>query len=93
MPMPAEMKAKMRAYTAQLTRQVQDITSNNSLTPKKQAEEIGKLKGAEKEDMYEFLNNNFRVGPDLALSIKKIISKNRPVGGVVAKKIKGKLKI
>lgn len=81
MPMPAEMKAKMRAYTAQLTRQVQDITSNNALTPDKQAEAIGKLKGAEKEDMYEFMNNNFRVGPDLAASIKKIISKDRPKGG------------
>ena len=74
MPMPPEMKAKMRAYTAQLTRQVQDITSNNSLTPDKQAEEIGKLKGAPKEDMNQFMNNNFRVGPDLADSLKKIIS-------------------
>jgi len=93
MPMPQEMKDKMRAYTAQLTRQVQDITSNNSLSPEKQAQEIGKLKGAPKEDMYKFLNDNFRVGPDLAFSIKKLISKNRPVGGKVADKVKEKLKI
>jgi len=93
MPMPQEMKDKMRAYTAQLTRQVQDITSNKSLTPKKQAEEIGKLKGAPKEDMFKFMNDNFRVGPDLAASIKAVISKNRPVGGKVADKVKEKLKI
>jgi len=79
--MPAAMKAKMRAFTEQLTRQVQDITTDNTLTPKKQAEAISKLKGAEKQDMYKFLNENFRVGPDLADSIKKLISKNRPVGG------------
>lgn len=91
MPMPEEMKAKMRAVTAQLTRQVQDITSNKALTPAKQAEEIGKLKGAPKEDMYKFLNDNFRVGPDLAKSIKDIISKHRPVGG--PGKIREKLKI
>jgi len=93
MPMPEEMKAKMRAYTAQLTRQVQDVLGDKTLTPKKQAEEIGKLKGAPKEDMYKFLNDNFRVGPDLAFSIKAIISKNRPVGGKVADKLKEKLKI
>jgi len=92
MPMPAEMKAKMRAYTAQLTRQVQDITSNNSLSPEKQAQEISKLKGAPKEDMYKFMNDNFRVGPDLADSLKKIISKNRPVGGPT-ETIKRKLKL
>ena len=93
MPMPKEMRDKMRAYTAQLTRQVQDVLGDKTLTPKKQAEQIGKLKGAPKEDMYKFLNDNFRVGPDLAISIKEIISKNRPVGGKVADKVKEKLKI
>ena len=92
MPMPAEMLAKQRAYTAALTRQVQDITANKTLTPRKQAEEIGKLKGAEKENMYDFLNKNFRVGPDLAFSIKAIISKNRPIGGKVADKVKESFK-
>jgi len=45
--------------------------------------------------MYEYLNNNFRVGPGLAKSIKNVISSHRPVGGPsqVAKKIKGRLKI
>lgn len=81
MPMPAAMRAKMQAYTAQLQRQVQDILKDPTLTPKKQAENIKNIKGAEKEDMYKFLNDNFRVGPDLADSIKEIISKNRPVGG------------
>jgi len=92
MPMPQEMKDKMRAYTAQLTKQVQDITSNNALTPTKKAEEIGKLKGAPKQDMYKFLNDNFRVGPELAKSIKSIISKHRPVGGPT-QAIKKRLKI
>jgi len=93
MGMPADMLAKQREYTIALTRQVQDIINDPALTPRKQAESIKKLDGAQKEDMYKFLNDNFRVGPDLALSIKDIISKHRPVGGKVADKIKGKLKI
>ena len=92
MPMPAAMLAKQREYTAALTRQVQDITANKTLTPKKQAEEIGQLKGAPKEDMYKFLNDNFRVGPDLEYSIKQLISKNRLIGGKVADKVKASFK-
>jgi len=89
MPMPQAMKDKMENYTALLTRKVQDILNDPTLTPKKQAESIGKLKGAEKQDMYKFVNDNFRTGPDLAIEIKNIISKHRPVGGPsMAKKLK-----
>ena len=74
--------------TATLTREVQDIINDPKLTPKKQAEAIGKLKGAPKNDMYKFLKDNFRVPPDLSAAIKAIILKNRPVGEKVADKVK-----
>jgi len=94
MPMPQEMKDKMRAETAQLARQVQDILGDKSLTPAKQAIEVGKLTGAPNDDMYKFMNDNFRVGPDLAKSIKSLISPHRPVGGPTTKaKIKKRLSI
>ena len=75
MPMPAEIRAKQAAYTAALTRTVQNIINDNSVTPRKQAEKIKELDGTKKEDMFKFLNDNFRVNPDLADSIKSIISK------------------
>ena len=83
MPMPKEMLDKMQAFTAEISREIQDINGDTTLTPKQQAQKIGSLKGAPKEDMFMFLNNNYRVGPDLSIEIKKLISKNRPLGGIV----------
>ena len=70
MPMPAEIRAKREAYTAALTRTVQNIINDNSVTPRKQAEKLKELDGTKKEDMFKFLNDNFRVNPDLADSMK-----------------------
>ena len=42
--------------------------------------------------MFEFLNKTFRVGPDLADSIKAIISKDRPRGGPSMDGLKKRLK-
>ena len=92
MGMSKEMLAKQRAYTASLTRTVQDILGDPTLTPKKQAESIKKLDGASKQNMFEFLNKTFRVGPDLADSIKAIISKDRPRGGPSMDGLKKRLK-
>ena len=92
MGMPQEMKDKQRAFTASLQRTVQDIINDHTLTPKKQAESIKKLDGASKQNMFEFLNKTFRVGPDLADSIKAIISKDRPRGGPSMDGLKKRLK-
>ncbi len=88
MPMPAEMKAKMRAFTAEISKQIQDINGDPANTKDDIKRKIEGLKGAPKEDMMDFLNKNFRQGPGLLLDIA--LSEGRPRGGIV-EKIKGAL--
>jgi len=52
---------------------------------------IGELKGAPKEELFDFLNKNFRTGPGLAESIAKYVSKGRP-RGATSDSVKGILK-
>ena len=51
--MPEAMKAKMRAITEQISREIQDINGNTRLTNKQKVKEIAGLKGAPKEDMFK----------------------------------------
>ena len=54
---------------SELAREVQDILNDPALTPKNQAEKL------QKAGALKFVIDNFRVNPDLADSIKSIISK------------------
>lgn len=81
--MPQAMKDKMRAITNEISLQIQEINGNPAFSPKQKVEKIGSLKGAPKKDLYDFLNLNFRTGPGLSEEIKKVISKDRPIGGIV----------
>jgi len=80
MPMPEAMKAKMRAITNEISLQIQDINGNHRLTNKQKVKAISELKGAPKEDMFKFLNDNFRTGPGLSEEVAKFVSKGRPLG-------------
>jgi len=75
------MAPNQKDFTIDLVRQIQDINGNPAFSALEKKEAIANLSGASKESMYDYLNQNFRVGPDLADSIKAVISKNRPVGG------------
>jgi len=90
--MPEAMKAKMRAFTAGLTAKIQYINGNPAFSAGEKAEEINKLEGIPREDMYEFLNINFRTGPDLAESLRKYVSEDRPRGGPRVRGILKKVK-
>ena len=79
--MPAEMKAKTREFTAELSKQIQDINGDPANTKADIYRKIGELKGAPKQDMYDFLNTNFRTGPGLLLDIA--MSEGRPRGGIL----------
>ena len=59
MPMPEAMKKKMFAFTAEITQQIRHINGDPSKSPEEKVKAIEKLKGAPKEDMFEFLNTNF----------------------------------
>jgi len=80
MPMPEAMKAKMRAITNEISLQIQDINGNTRLTNKQKVEKISVLKGAPKEDLFKFLNDNFRTGPGLSEEVAKFVSEGRPRG-------------
>ena len=78
--MPEAMKAKMRAITNEISLQIQDINGNTRLTNLQKVEKIAALKGAPKEDLFDFLNKNFRTGPGLSEEVAKFVSKDRPRG-------------
>lgn len=70
-----------KSFTAELIRQIQDINGNPALSPDQKAKAIANLKGASREDMFDYLNKNFRTGPGLAKSMAKYVSEGRPRGG------------
>ena len=69
------------AFTMEIVRRIQDINGNPAFSAQEKQDEIAKLKGASKEDMMDYLNQNFRTGPDLAESLRPFISRDRPRGG------------
>ena len=89
MPMPEAMKAKMRAFTAEISKQIQDINGDPANTKADVERKIGELKGAPKADMMQFLNENFRRGPGLHHHFLSHMSKGRPRGAEITDKIKG----
>ena len=61
----------------EIKKAIQNINCDPSLTPEDKLEKIKNLKGASFEIMLNYLDKNFSTGPELADSIKKIISKKR----------------
>jgi len=75
------MAPNQMAFTLKLVKQIQDINGNPSLSAQEKKEAIGNLSGASRESMMDYLNKNFRTGPDLAKSLRKHVSEDRPEGG------------
>lgn len=69
-----------KSFTVELIRQIQDINGNPALSPDQKAQAIANLKGASRQDMFDYLNKNFRTGPGLSKSLSKFVSKDRPRG-------------
>ncbi len=77
---------KLKELTDIIKKQIQDINGNPGLTAADKIAEIKKIKFGAQEVLFQYLNDNYSTGPELAAAIKKIISKNRPKG---AKKTPG----
>ncbi len=75
------MAPNQKAFTMRLVKQIQDINGNPALSAQEKKEAIANLSGATREDMMDYLNKNFRTGPDLAKSLRPFVSKDRPKGG------------
>jgi len=39
------------------------------------------MAGISKQDMFDFLNQNYRTGPDISDYVRQFVSKDRPRGG------------
>ncbi len=63
--------------TEDLGLQIAEINNNPRFTARMKAEKIAALNGAPRQEMFDFVNKNFRTGPDLADEIAKIVSKDR----------------
>ena len=76
----------MIKITDRIKKQIQDINGDPGLTPADKIAEIKKIKFGALDVLFQYLNDNYSTGPELAATIKKLISKNRPKG---AKKTPG----
>ena len=87
----------MIKITDRIKKQIQDINGDPGLTPAEKIAEIKKIKFGAQDVLFQFLNDNYSTGPELAAAVKKLITKNRPKGAkktpgtkVQAKKKRGK---
>jgi len=69
-----------KSFTDKLIKQIQDINGNPALSPDQKAAAIANLQGASREEMFDYLNKNFRTGPGLSESLARYVSKGRPRG-------------
>jgi hypothetical protein len=70
----------MKKITDRIKKQIQDINGDPGLTAADKIAEIKKIKFGAQDVLFQFLNDNYSTGPELAAAIKKLISKNRPKG-------------
>jgi len=69
-----------REFTTKLIQQIQEINGNHVLSAKQKAKAISELKGAPREEMFDYVNKNYRTGPGLSEAMAKFVSKDRPRG-------------
>lgn len=62
MEIPREKKEKMASFTASLIKEIQHINGDPSKSPEEKKKDISELKGAPKEQMLQFVQDNFSNG-------------------------------
>ena len=85
------MAPNQKDFTAKLVSQIQDINGNPAFSALEKKEAIANLSGATRQEMMDYLNENFRTGPGLAESLSSHVSEDSDSG--TKKKIKKKLGI
>lgn len=60
MKMPNKIRQELFHFTAEMSKQIQDINGDPSLTALEKKAAIGKLNGAPREAMLDYLKKNFR---------------------------------
>jgi len=69
---------QMTAYGELRAKAVRDILTEPALTPKQRAQAIKDMPSMSDAGFYQFLNTQFRTGPDLAEYIRQFVSSDRP---------------
>ena len=73
--------ALMQAFREKLSKAIQDVNTDTALTAEQKRDTIKKMSGISKQDMFDFLNANYRTGPDISAYVAQFVSKDRPRGG------------
>lgn len=71
------MAPDQKPFTAKLIKQIQDINGNPALAPWQKKKAISELSGASREEMFDYLNKNFRTGPGVSAALSSHVSKDR----------------
>ena len=71
----------MQAYREKLSKAIQDVNTDTALTPEQKRDTIKNMAGISKQDMFDFLNANYRTGPDISKYVAQFVSSDRPRGG------------
>ena len=88
----AELDASlMQAYREKLSKAIRDVNTDSAFTSIQKRDIIKKMAGISKQDMFDFLNANYRTGPDISVFVAKFVSKDRPRGGLGRRGTKKKL--
>ena len=78
--MPLDDSA-MQAFREKLSKAIRDVNTDTALTAEQKRDTIKKMAGISKQDMYNFLNVQYRTGPDISKYVAQFVSKDRPRGG------------
>jgi len=71
----------MQAYREKLSKAIQDVNSESALNAIQKRDIIRLLPGMPRKEMFEFLNSNYRTGPDISVYVAQFVSPSRPRGG------------
>ena len=67
-----------KSLTELVSKAVRDINTDSAFTAEQKRDLIRKLGGVPRHLMFEFLNSQYRSGPDIAKSIEELLSEGRP---------------
>ena len=67
-----------KRFTELISKAIRDINTDSAFTAEQKRDLIKQLGGAPKHLMFEFLNSQYRSGPEIAKNIKALISEDRP---------------
>jgi len=82
---------QMTAFMDLRVKAIRDILTDSAFTPEQKSQLVKEMPSMEDAGFYQFLNTQFRTGPDLAEYIRQFVSSDRPRHGPGPKGTKKKI--